>query len=150
MEVAGTQLLGSGQAKACPTHGALDLGGACFKHGDVIVCVTTACLRARLGTAPIRSRERQRADAYLLMTFCFALSSSSCRTGFCSLAFPFSSRVPPLGLHTHYARKPAFFRENERTLHCYRPPWLGWAETVGPALDRKSTRLNSSHLGISY
>ena len=56
MEVAGTQLLGSGQAKACPTHGALDLGGACFKHGDVIVCATTARLRARLGTAPIRSR----------------------------------------------------------------------------------------------
>src|ERR1019366_4235589 len=120
MEVAGTQLLGSGQAKACPTHGALDLGGACFKHGDVIVCATTACLRARLGTAPIRSRERQRADAQLLMTFC--------------LACPFSSRVAPLDLHTHYARKPAFSRENERTLHCYRPPWLGWAETVGPAL----------------
>src|ERR1019366_10751820 len=40
------------------------------KHGDVIVCATTACLRARLRTAPIRSRERQRADAQLLMTFC--------------------------------------------------------------------------------
>src|ERR1017187_919135 len=51
-----------------------------------------------------------------------------------ALACPFSSRVAPLGLHTHYARKPAFSRENERTLHCYRPPWLGWAETVGPAL----------------
>src|ERR1019366_3376113 len=42
------------------------------KHGDVIVCATTACLRARLRTAPIRSRERQRADAQLLMTFCLA------------------------------------------------------------------------------
>src|ERR1039457_226124 len=72
MEVAGTQLLGSGQAKACSTHGALDLGGACFKHGEVIVGATTACLRARLGTAPIRSRERQRADAQLPMTFCLA------------------------------------------------------------------------------
>src|ERR1017187_6401784 len=41
-----------------------------FKHGDVIVCATTACLRARLRTAPIRSRERQRADAQSLMTFC--------------------------------------------------------------------------------
>src|ERR1017187_6350997 len=41
-----------------------------FKHGDVIVCATTACLHARLRTAPIRSRERQRADAQLLMTFC--------------------------------------------------------------------------------
>src|ERR1035437_7326487 len=40
------------------------------KHGDVIVCATTACLRARLRTAPIRSRERQRADAQLLITFC--------------------------------------------------------------------------------
>src|ERR1019366_4353119 len=40
------------------------------KHGDVIVCATTACLRARLRTAPIRSRERQRADEQLLMTFC--------------------------------------------------------------------------------
>src|ERR1039457_2592826 len=40
------------------------------KHGDVIVCATTAGLRARLRTAPIRSRERQRADAQLLMTFC--------------------------------------------------------------------------------
>ena len=40
------------------------------KHGDVIVCATTACLRARLRTAPIRSRERHRADAQLLMTFC--------------------------------------------------------------------------------
>ena len=40
------------------------------KHGDVIVCATTACLRARLRAAPIRSRERQRADAQLLMTFC--------------------------------------------------------------------------------
>src|ERR1017187_2211003 len=76
MEVAGTQLLGSGQAKACPTLGALDLGGACFKHGDVIVCATTACLRARLGTAPIRSRERQRADAQLLMTFCLVRLST--------------------------------------------------------------------------
>src|ERR1039457_1365310 len=84
MEVAGTQLLGSGQAKACPTLCALDLGGAFFKHGVVIVCATTACLRARLGTAPIRSRERQRADTQLLMTFC--------------LACPFSSRVAPLGL----------------------------------------------------
>src|ERR1039458_1583792 len=25
------------------------------KHGDAIVCATTACLRARLGTTPIRS-----------------------------------------------------------------------------------------------
>src|ERR1017187_96631 len=33
------------------------------KHGDVIVCATTGCLRARLRTAPIRSRERQRAVA---------------------------------------------------------------------------------------
>src|ERR1035437_7465487 len=40
------------------------------RHGDVIVCATTACLRARLCTAPNRSRERQRADAQLLMTFC--------------------------------------------------------------------------------
>src|ERR1019366_3450676 len=39
------------------------------KHGGVIVCATTTCLRARLRTAPIRSRERQRADAQLLMTF---------------------------------------------------------------------------------
>src|ERR1017187_3459733 len=46
--------------------------GALPKHGDVIVCATTACLRARLRTAPIRSRERQRADAQLLMTFCLA------------------------------------------------------------------------------
>src|ERR1035441_5431631 len=45
-------------------------GPALTKHGDVIVCATTACLRARLRTAPIRSRERQRADAQLLMTFC--------------------------------------------------------------------------------
>src|ERR1039458_3352388 len=44
----------------------------CSKHGDVVVCATTACLRARLRTAPIRSRERQRADAQLLMTFCLA------------------------------------------------------------------------------
>src|ERR1017187_9344962 len=36
----------------------------------LFVCATTACLRARLRTAPIRSRERQRADAQLLMTFC--------------------------------------------------------------------------------
>src|ERR1039458_2305064 len=42
------------------------------KHGDVIVSATTACLLARLRTAPIRSRERQRADAQLLMTFCLA------------------------------------------------------------------------------
>src|ERR1035437_2722625 len=47
-----------------------------LKHGDVIVCATTACLRARLRTAPIRSRERQRADAQLLMTFCLALLES--------------------------------------------------------------------------
>src|ERR1017187_1426143 len=46
--------------------------GALPKHGDVIVCATTACLRARLRTAPIRSRYRQRADAQLLMTFCLA------------------------------------------------------------------------------
>jgi len=26
------------------------------KHGDVIACATTACLRARLCTTPIRSR----------------------------------------------------------------------------------------------
>src|ERR1019366_4657371 len=45
---------------------------AVVKHGDVIVWATTACLRARLRTAPIRSRERQRADAQLLMTFCLA------------------------------------------------------------------------------
>src|ERR1039457_1535918 len=47
------------------------------KHGDVIVCATTACLRARLRTAPIRSRERQRADAQLLMTFCLIQSRRS-------------------------------------------------------------------------
>jgi hypothetical protein len=46
------------------------------KHGDVIVCAITACLRARLRTAPIRSRERQRADAQLLMTFCLATRKS--------------------------------------------------------------------------
>src|ERR1035441_9439237 len=46
--------------------------GALPKHGGVIVCATTACLRARLRTAPIRSRGRQRADAQLLMTFCLA------------------------------------------------------------------------------
>ena len=45
-----------------------------FKHGDVIVRATTACLRARLRTAPIRSRERQRVDAQLLMTFCLERS----------------------------------------------------------------------------
>src|ERR1022692_2711372 len=38
------------------------------KHGDAIVCATTACLRARLGTPPIRSG----ADAQLLMAFCLA------------------------------------------------------------------------------
>src|ERR1039457_275575 len=47
-------------------------GPALTKHGDVIVCATTACLRARLRTAPIRSLERQRADAQLLMTLCLA------------------------------------------------------------------------------
>src|ERR1035441_7061996 len=40
----------------------------------------TVELRARLRTAPIRSRERQRADAQLLMTFCLAweLQAVSC------------------------------------------------------------------------
>src|ERR1017187_1597945 len=52
-----------------------------FKHGDVIVCATTACLRARLRTAPIRSRERQRADAQLLMTFCLDRSVNSVLIG---------------------------------------------------------------------
>src|ERR1039458_3422709 len=40
---------------------------AAVKHGDAIVCATTACLRARLGTTLIRSRAkrapRQGADA---------------------------------------------------------------------------------------
>src|ERR1017187_1401 len=52
------------------------------KHGDAIVCATTACLRARLGTLPIRSRAqrapRQGADAQLLMAFCL----NSIRTDF--------------------------------------------------------------------
>src|ERR1035441_8516793 len=104
MEVAGTQLLGSGQAKACPTHGALDLGGACFKHGDVIVCATTACLRARLGTAPIRSRERQRADAQLLYDVLFSLpflfASSATRSAYAlrseTRLFPRKRKNPPL------------------------------------------------------
>src|ERR1039458_5379835 len=47
------------------------------KHGDVIGCATTACLRARLRTAPIRSRERQRADAQLLMTFCLVSAANA-------------------------------------------------------------------------
>ena len=36
---------------------------AATKHGDVIVCATPARLHARLRTAPIPSRERQRAAA---------------------------------------------------------------------------------------
>src|ERR1017187_8952631 len=57
-------------ARASPSWVAPRLWRA--KHGDVLVCATTACLRARLRTAPIRSRERQRADAQLLMPFCLA------------------------------------------------------------------------------
>src|ERR1039458_3192138 len=52
------------------------------KHGDAIVCATTACVRARLGTPPIRRRAqrapRQGADAQLLMAFCL----NSIRTDF--------------------------------------------------------------------
>src|ERR1035437_966585 len=61
------------------------------KHGDVIVCATTACLRARLRTAPIRSRERQRADAQLLMTFCLATLQTR-RGGASELAGSFCRR----------------------------------------------------------
>ena len=54
---------------------------AATKHGDVIVCATTACLHARLRTAPIPSRERQRADAQLPMTFCLDRSVNSVLIG---------------------------------------------------------------------
>src|ERR1039458_6555434 len=54
--------------------------GFVFQHYALFRVVNqggTACLRARLRTAPIRSRERQRADAQLLMTFCLDRFSSS-------------------------------------------------------------------------
>src|SRR5438045_7716470 len=41
-----------------------------------------------------------------------------------------------------------FTRQFERSQNA--TPSLGQRRAIGPNLDRKSTRLNSSHLGISY
>ena len=53
----------------------------------------SACLRARLRTAPIRSRERQRADAQLFMTFCLVSIARSKPTAFQAVSF---EQVSPL------------------------------------------------------
>ena len=46
------------------------------QHGDITVRATTACLRARLSAAANPSRDRQGANAQLLMTLC--LESVDC------------------------------------------------------------------------
>src|ERR1019366_7972407 len=60
-------LVSSYQARACTIPSPV----RALNMATLLFAPTTACLRARLRTAPIRSRERQRADAQLLMTFCF-------------------------------------------------------------------------------
>ena len=75
---------------------------AATKHGDVIVCATTACFHARLRTAPIPSRERQRADAQLLMTFCLSLVLLAASTGWF-----FGDRSARL--HTHFNPRSSAF-----------------------------------------
>src|ERR1017187_3445753 len=83
------------------------------KHGDVIVCATTACLRARPRTAPIRSRERQRADAQLLMTFCLEMSPA--RTSRDPIPSCQETRGPPAcgGFRrTQHNRRKREWREN--------------------------------------